>query len=128
MNLEVEFFKDSFIDAIEAGIYGIFIKKGNTEELLYIGESVHVLKRCTEHLYDIKKGVGYLGFSGKDLGDEKLELVFKLLELNSDSSARKHNEKELINQLNPILQSGVSDRVKPDDTMIKELKNFLENN
>lgn len=128
MNFKVEFFKDSFIDAIEAGIYGIFIKKGNIEELLYIGESVFVLTRCTTHLYEIKKGEGYLGFSSKDLGDKEIELVFKLLESNSDSFTRKHNEKELIKQLKPIQQSGVSDRVKSVDKMIEELKYFLENN
>lgn len=128
MNFEVEFFKDSFIDAIEAGIYGIFIKKGNNEELLYIGESVYVSKRCTEHLYEIKKGEGYLGFSDKKLSEEKFELVFKLLKSNSNSFARKHDEKELIKQLKPILQSGVSDKVKSKDEMIEELKNFLEIN
>ena len=128
MNFKVEFFKDSFIDAIEAGIYGIFIKKGNIEELLYIGESVFVLTRCTTHLYEIKKGEGYLGFSSKDLGDKEIELVFKLLESNSDSFTRKHNEKELIKQLQPIQQSGVSDRVRSVDKMIEDLKNFLENN
>lgn len=45
MNFKVKFFEDSFLDAIGAVVYEIYIQKDDNEELLYVGESVFVLVR-----------------------------------------------------------------------------------
>lgn len=125
MNIKVIFFEDKFVEAIGAGIYGIYIKTNSKEELLYIGESVFILVRCATHLYEIAKGNGYLGFTKEKVEDNSITLVFKLLTLESDKAKRKTKEKEAIKVMQPIMQSGISDRVKSIENMISELKNFL---
>lgn len=125
MNLKVEFFEGKISEAIGAGIYGIYAKTNGKEKLLYIGESVFVLVRCATHLYKIAQGNGYLGFTNEMIDSCNTTLIFKLLALESDKSQRKKEEKKLIKDKNPIMQSGISDRVKPIESMINELTNTL---
>ncbi len=125
MNIKVNFFEDKFVEAIGAGIYGIYIKTNSKEELLYIGESVFILVRCATHLYEIAKGKGYLGFTKEMIESSNITLVFKLLILESDKTKRKTKEKEVIKVMQPIMQSGISDRVKSIENMISELKDYL---
>ena len=132
ININVEFFKDNITNSIGAGIYGIYIKlkdeEKDEENLLYIGESVFVAVRCSTHLYEIAKGNGYLGFTKDKLENNNITLVFKLLESDINiKKDRKDKEIELIKELKPLMQSGISDRVKPVEGMIKELTNFLKN-
>ncbi len=126
MSLKVEFFQDDLVDAVGAGIYEIYVKKDDKLQLIYVGESVFVLVRCGTHLYEIKKGKGYLGFTKDFLDNYEIELVFKLNSLEADRTKRKANEKEIIKEKNPLQQSGVSDRTKTVEQMINDMAEFLE--
>ena len=50
MKININFFHDDFINAIGAGIYEIIVSVGEKSKSLYIGESVYVMVRCSEHL------------------------------------------------------------------------------
>lgn len=126
MNIKVKFFEDKFLEAIGAGIYGIYVKNDEREELLYIGESEFVLVRCATHLYEIRKGNGYLGFDNNLINNNRVTLIFRLLFTETDKAKRKQKEKELVKSENPIMQSGISDRVKSIEDMIEGLVNFME--
>ena len=126
MKIRVKFFDDNFVEAIKAGIYEIYLQINGKEELLYIGESVFVLVRCATHLYEVAKGNGYLGFTDELLKNEDITLVFKLYRSVDDKENRKKLEKALIIKKRPIMQSGISDRVKSIENMIDELTHLLE--
>lgn len=125
MSIKVKFFEDKFVEAIEAGIYEIYIQTNSKEELLYVGESVFVLVRCATHLYEIVKGNGYLGFTKEMIENDNITLIFKLLISESNKKKRKAKEKEIINNKHPMMQSGISDRVKSIEKMINEMTDFL---
>ena len=129
MNFKVKFFEDSFLDAIGAGVYEIYIQRNGDEQLLYVGESVFVLVRCAPHLYEIVKGKGYLGFNKGNLENDNFTIVFKLFSMGPDAAktkqVRKLKEKEVIDEKNPIMQSGISDRVKSIEEMINQMTLFL---
>ncbi len=125
MNIEVKFFEGNLTKAIGAGIYGIYAEHNGKRELLYIGESVFVLVRCATHLYEIAKGIGYLGFSQEKL-NEDIIIEFELLLEENNRGVRKAKEKEKIKDMHPIMQSGISDRVKPVEEMIDALVKMLE--
>lgn len=55
MKIKVIFLNDQLIDVIGAGIYKIIICKDERERILYIGESVFVLVRCAQHLFELNK-------------------------------------------------------------------------
>ena len=130
MNFKVKFFEDSFLDAIGAGVYEIYIQRNGDKQLLYVGESVFVLVRCATHLYEIVKGKGYLGFNKENLENDCFTLVFKLYSMEPDEAkkkqSRKQKEKEVIEK-NPIMQSGINDRVKSIEEMINQMTSFLSN-
>ncbi len=125
MSFKVKFFGDDFIDAIGAGIYGIYVQTNDREELLYIGESVFVLVRCATHLYEIVKGNGYLGFTKEVIENNNILLVFKLFVSEPDQKKRKEKENKFIELENPRMQSGIRDRVKSVENMIIEMTNIL---
>lgn len=125
MKIKIKFFEDRFHEAIEAGIYEIYLKVNQKEELLYIGESVFVLLRCATHLYEIAKGNGYLGFTKEHIENDNITLIFKLYDSIDDQKIRKTTEKKLIAAKHPAMQSGISDRVKSIEKMIDELTNLL---
>lgn len=125
--MKVQFFEDSLVSAIGAGVYQIFVKTEKEEKLLYVGESVFVLVRCATHLYEISKGNGYLGFNEEIIGNENITVVFKLYQNVEQKSERVAIETELIKEAHPVMQSGIKDRVKPIENMIAELKNILNN-
>ena len=124
MNIEVKFFEGSLTKAIGAGIYGIYAEHNGKKDLLYIGESVFVLVRCATHLYEIAKGIGYLGFTKEKLDDD-VTIVFEWLSEERNRGIRKVKEKEKIKNMHPIMQSGISDRVKSVEEMIDALVNLL---
>ena len=126
MNIKIDFFNENIIDAISAGIYQASVMNNGKEEILYIGESVFVLVRCGAHLFELKKKPEYFGFNDKTINNENISLKFKLLESVSDMADRKHREKELIQEKNPILQSGISDRMKSVEEKVQALTTFLE--
>jgi hypothetical protein len=128
MDIKVKFFEDRFVEAIGPGIYGIYFQtNAENKELLYVGESVFVLVRCAAHLYEIVKGDGYLGFTKEIIESNNITLAFELLVSESDKKRRKANEKEIIKDRHPKMQSEISDRVKSIEDMIKEMTNLLNN-
>ena len=125
MKIKVQFFEERLVDAVGAGVYEIYAKADNKEELFYVGESVFVLVRCATHLYEISKGKGYLGFDKEKIEKDNITLIFKLYDNVSSKIDRTALEKELIDTKKPRMQSGIKDRVKPIEDMIDELTNFL---
>ena len=123
--MNIRFFENSLENAIGAGIYEIYILKNGKEELIYIGESVFVLVRCATHLYEMKKGEGYLGFTKDMLDRADLTVVFKLLMNESDRRTRQTKESELVKKKHPRMQSGIKDRVKSIEAMIDEMTLLL---
>ena len=69
MKINFSFFDNQLINAIGAGIYKIFICKGEREKVLYIGESVFVLVRCAQHLFELNKKPEYFGFTDKTINN-----------------------------------------------------------
>jgi len=125
MKIKVQFFEERLVDAVGAGVYEIYAKTDNKEELFYVGESVFVLVRCATHLYEISKGKGYLGFDKGKIEKDNITLIFKLYDNVSNKIDRTTLEQELIDTKKPRMQSGIKDRVKPIEDMINELTNFL---
>lgn len=125
MKIKVQFFEERLVDAVGAGVYEIYAKTDNKEELFYVGESVFVLVRCATHLYEISKGKGYLGFDEDKIKNENITLVFKLYDNVLSKSERIALEQKLIDTKKPKMQSGIKDRVKPIEDMLDELTNFL---
>ena len=126
MDIKVKFFENKFVEAIGAGIYGIYVQTNTkNKELLYIGESVFVLVRCATHLYEIVKGNGYLGFTQEMIEGNNITLIFELLFSEPDKIMRKNKEKEIIKDKHPRMQSKISDRVKSIEDMIDEMTNLL---
>lgn len=123
--MNVKFFEDKFVEAIGAGIYEIYVRTDSKEQLIYVGESVFVLVRCATHLYEIVKGNGYLGFTKKMTENKTTTVIFKLLISESNMKERKSKEKKFINDKKPRMQSGISDRVKPIEDMIREMTDIL---
>lgn len=76
INIKVQFFEDRLVDAVGVGVYEIYAKIDNKEELFYVGESVFVLVRCATHWYEISKGKGYLGFTEEMIEKDNITLIF----------------------------------------------------
>lgn len=128
MKIKIELFKDELMDSIDAGIYEISIIKDNKEQSIYIGESVSMLERCAQHLYEFKNEPEYLGFSSNQLNELDLTLRFKILKKEEKQEKRKRKEKAYIKKRNPLCQSGVSDRMKTIKNKIKAVEQFINNN
>lgn len=126
MKIKIDFFSEKIIEAISAGIYQVSVRHNGKEEILYIGESVFVLVRCGAHLFELKKTPEYFGFNDKTINNEKIILKFELLEVVDNMADRKRKEKEMIQEKSPMLQSGISDRMKSVEEKIQALTTFLE--
>ena len=113
MEININFFHDDFINSIGAGIYEIIVSIGEKSKSLYIGESVYVMVRCSEHLYQLRSDI---------------TLTFKLIESIDDKKERKLKEKKLIAENKPLSQSGISDRQKEIEEKIQALDSFLNSN
>lgn len=102
--------------AIGAGVYIVELLKDDnplSSASLYIGESVYMVKRCGEHLYDVFKDSKYFGLTDDNLSDEKLGLCFRVLEYLPDNvtkEERKEKEKGYIKKYKPLTQSPNSDQ------------------
>ena len=129
MNIKIELFKENLIDAIGSGIYEISIVKENGDRgTLYIGESVFVLVRCATHLYELKRKPEYFGFTPHTIENNNISLEFNFYKKENDREKRKKIEKKLIQQKNPLSQSGISDRQKKVEEKIIALEEFLKSN
>ena len=124
MKIKIDFFNENIIDAIGAGIYQVSIMNNGKEEVLYIGESVFVLVRCGAHLFELKKTPEYFGFNDETINNEKIILKFELLEAVDNMADRKRKEKEMIQEKNPMLQNGISNRMKSVEEKIQALTTF----
>ena len=85
MKIKVQFFEERLVDAVGAGVYEIYAKTDNKEELFYVGESVFVLVRCATHLYEISKGKGYLGFDEDKIKNDSYYIISLIPEGSTDS-------------------------------------------
>ncbi|MFK4881496.1 MULTISPECIES: hypothetical protein [Lactococcus] len=111
MQLKIELFENDMGEALEPGVYQIEIQKGIKKEILYIGESVYPLVRCSEHLYNLKNDPQYFGFTNETIEDSNTSLIFSIIRNERDVIKRKSQEKELIKEKVPLSQSGISDRL-----------------
>ena len=102
------------------------VRHNGKEEILYIGESVFVLVRCGAHLFELKKTPEYFGFNDETINNEKIILKFELLEAVDNMADRKRKEKEMIQEKNPMLQNGISNRMKSVEEKVQALTAFLE--
>lgn len=125
MKITVSFFENDFNMAIGAGIYRVSVILGDKTSALYIGESVFVLVRCATHLFELKRNPEYWGFDKEKLENEHVVLRFELIEPCADMEKRKKREKILISTEKPIMQNGISDRMKSIDEKLKSLEAFF---
>lgn len=127
MKIKVIFFNDQLIDAIGAGIYKIIICKDERERILYIGESVFVLVRCAQHLFELNKKPEYFGFTDNTIDDPEILLKFQLVDSVADKKDRKKREKYLIDSEKPLVQSGIKDYMKRKNDKIDSVNGFINN-
>ncbi|MGN0178354.1 MAG: hypothetical protein ACI4DY_02775 [Monoglobaceae bacterium] len=127
MKIKVIFFNDQLIDAIGAGIYKIIICKDERERILYIGESVFVLVRCAQHLFELNKKPEYFGFTDNTIDDPEILLKFQLVDSVADKKDRKKKEKYLIDSEKPLVQSGIKDYMKRKNDKIDSVNGFINN-
>lgn len=127
MKIKVIFFNDQLIDAIGAGIYKIIICKDERERILYIGESVFVLVRCAQHLFELNKKPEYFGFTDNTIDDPEILLKFQLVDSVADKKDRKKKEKYLIDSEKPLVQSGIKDYMKKKNDKIDSVNGFINN-
>lgn len=125
MQLKIKFFENDMSNALDPGIYQIEIKKENNKKVLYIGESVYPLIRCSEHLFNLKNAPYYFGFTNETIEDSSTSLIFSILQNETDVIKRKAKEKELIKEKRPLSQSGISDRLSK--LRVDSLNNWLLN-
>ncbi|MGF2142341.1 hypothetical protein ACQUD9_06685 [Vagococcus fluvialis] len=132
--MKIDFFTkaDEINKTLMPAIYGIEIGRIDNDktELIYIGQSFVPISRCGKHLNNIQyKKPNYLGFTDDILCDENLRIVFTIIENipYEDFNTKKNGrEIELIKQLSPALQNGISDRVYSDEKVrILKLKEAI---
>lgn len=126
MKIKIKFFEKDFLEAIGAGVYEIDVNKNGKVAVLYIGESVFVLVRCSIHLYELRKSPQYLGFTQETINDEGITLTFKLLQQEDKKKRRKEIETEEIKKKKPLSQKGINDYQKEVEDRIEALTNFLK--
>ncbi|MGV3078600.1 hypothetical protein ACEE44_00155 [Streptococcus sp. 32226D021BW] len=127
MNIRVHFFQNDILDAIKGGVYQISLQKDNGERrVLYIGESFSMLIRCAQHLYQLRKNPLYFGMNDEILGSQNLILAFEVLHEEVKMGIRRNKEKEYIENIAPLLQSGISDRMLSIPKKKEAMANFLE--
>ncbi|WP_296135285.1 hypothetical protein [uncultured Eubacterium sp.] len=127
MKIKVMFFNDQLIDVIGAGIYKIIICKDERERILYIGESVFVLVRCAQHLFELNKKPEYFGFTDNTIDDPEILLKFQMVDSVADKKDRKMKEKYLIDSEKPLVQSGIKDYMKRKNDKIDSVNGFINN-
>ena len=66
-----------------------------------------------------------MGFDEFSIDNDNIALKFELIQSCNSKKERKNLEKQLIDKLHPIMQSGISDKMKPIDQKIEALSNFL---
>lgn len=125
MRIQIEFFKNDLVEAIDAGVYEIAVRKNEQTKPLYIGESVTVLGRCAYHLYQLKSHPSYFGFTKSTINDPSIVLCFSLRGSIANTQKRKKTEKKLIGKELPLSQSGISDRLKRPKERKAALEEFL---
>lgn len=126
MKIAINFFNNNIIEAIGGGIYKISARQNGKQEILYIGESFSMIIRCAAHLYSLKNSPDYFGFTNETIKRTDIEIVIEVLEEEKNKKTRKQNEKKYIKDYEPIMQSGISDRMKSIDEKIAALEEFLD--
>lgn len=109
IELKIDLFGNDLNTALEPGVYQIEIRTKSRQKILYIGESVYPLVRCSHHLYKLKNNPSYWGFTADTIGNSSISLIFSVIENEIDMQKRKSKEKQLIKERTPLSQSGASD-------------------
>lgn len=128
--INIEYFKESqMIDnrAIGCGIYIIELLKNNSKEVipLYIGQSLYMVKRGGEHLYELFKEPGYLGLSEDNMADSHLKIRFRVLEKCVPDDRVKRETAQII-KIHPLLQKPTNDNMLDIDNKKSNVKEALE--
>lgn len=128
--ISVEYFKDEQVldkRAVGCGVYIIELSykaSSKPPTPLYIGESVYMMKRGGEHLFEFFKNPAYLGLLSDDIKDSNLVIHFRVLE-ECDYSELKKKEIETIKKLNPILQNQKSDKMLKKEEKTKNVSEVI---
>ena len=141
--MKVKFFENKgniVLDSVFAGVYCFKIGKVGVAEdsykPLYVGESYSMLKRCSEHIYNVfNVDPQYFGLTVENLKNDDLQLIVEIYEsvvlpekiLNSDRDILlREKEMVAIEKLKPLSQNETNDnlcknRVEIVQAVIKEL-------
>lgn len=124
--MKIELFQNEsgFMDsnALKAGVYEICIYRDGDKSKsipLYIGESFCMIKRCGEHIYNVKKNPLYLGLTDETFNDDNLILSFNVYEVVedcwNDTKERdvilEQHELAAIAKVHPVSQYETNDHV-----------------
>jgi hypothetical protein len=93
---------------VESGVYGIYHK----EKLVYIGQSVHPIRRKSMHFsifsdLDYAEKISPVAYNLAIGNYKKSDLTWKLLESVSDLDERLEIEKGYIEKYNPVLNDRI---------------------
>ncbi len=121
------FEKEGYINqkAIYAGVYHFQIGLIDDDEKnylsLYVGESYSMLKRCSEHIYDLFKNPSYFGLTKDDIENNRLQLIVRIHKQVSFSNSISNKERDIIlrqeeakaiKELTPLSQNSENDNLK----------------
>ncbi|QXE18713.1 hypothetical protein [Clostridium sp. 001] len=128
--INIEYFKENqMLDnrAIGCGIYIIELLKDNSKEAipLYIGQSLYMVKRGGEHLYEFFKEPGYLGLSEDNMIDSHLKIRFRILEKCVPDDRSKRETAQII-KIHPLIQKLTNDNMLDIDNKKRKVKEALE--
>lgn len=98
-------------DAINMGVYAIKLrnKTNGKSILLYIGESVWMVVRCSGHLHRIMNEPEYMGLKQENLDNENFELVFEVIKPVKIKDSLKDEELHEIHESHPLTQGKIRD-------------------
>lgn len=128
-NINIDYFNENNIldnSAVGCGVYIIQLIKKDSNEThnLYVGQSLTILKRGGEHLYELFKNPNYLGLTDDNMNDSNLTIKFKVLE-SCNMENRYIKEKDYINICSPILQKDINDHMLNIEDKLDIIKKIL---
>lgn len=116
--MKIEFFQTEYgldQEAVNGGVYKVELINSHKNKCacLYVGESVFIIKRCGEHLYELFKNPTYFGLNEYDLINSDFVLRFSVAESISeekDKAMYKGLENKYIAECKPLTQGCNSDK------------------
>lgn len=116
--MKIEFFQTEYgldQEAVNGGVYKVELINAYNKKCacLYVGESVYMIKRCGEHLYEFFKDPTYFGLNENDLANSNFILKFsvaKSISKEKNKEMYKDLEMKYIAECKPLTQGCNSDR------------------